>query len=84
MVDIHIYFSTSFFQRILLTNVEERTARYYDGAWQKIVYVVLSDKSLQAKNIFECEMLLPHTTIRDGKTFLYEPSKNTHNHIKEK
>ena len=58
--------------------MEERTARYYDGAWQKIVYVVLSDKSLQAKNIFECEMVLPYTTIRDGKKFLYEPSKITY------
>ena len=50
-------------------------ARYYDGAWQKIIYVVLADKSLPAKNTFECEMLLPHTSIKEIKTIFYAPSK---------
>ena len=56
-------------------NAEEKMARYYDGAWQKIIYVVLADKSLPAKNTFECEMLLPHTSIKEIKTIFYAPSK---------
>ena len=62
--------------RLRLHSVEERTARYEDGAWQKIVYIVLQDKLLPAKNIFECEMGLPHTTIKDQKKLFYKPSKN--------
>jgi len=58
-----------------LGNAEEKMARYYDGAWQKIIYVVLADKSLPAKNTFECEMLLPHTSIKEIKTIFYAPSK---------
>ena len=45
--------------RRYLGNAEEKMARYYDGAWQKIIYVVLADKSLPAKNTFECEMSMP-------------------------
>ena len=62
------------FRRYLGT-AEEKMARYYDGAWQKIIYVVLADKSLPAKNTFECEMLLPHTSIKEIKTIFYAPSK---------
>ena len=61
--------------RRYLGNAEEKMARYYDGAWQKIIYVVLADKSLPAKNTFECEMLLPHTSIKEIKTIFYAPSK---------
>ena len=63
--------------RRYLGNAEEKMARYYDGAWQKIIYVVLADKSLPAKNTFECEMLLPHTSIKEIKTIFYAPSKMT-------
>ena len=57
-------------------------ARYYDGAWQKIIYVVLADKSLPAKNTFECEMVLPHTSIKEIKTIFYAPSKISNAYFK--
>ena len=57
-------------------------ARYYDGAWQKIIYVVLADKSLPAKNTFECEMVLPHTSIKEIKTIVYAPSKISNAYFK--
>ena len=55
--------------------VEERVAQYRDKAWQKILFVVLSDKSLKAENIFECELLIPHTSFRKRVKTLYSPSK---------
>ena len=62
--------------RLRLSSVEERIARYPDGAWQKIIYIVLQDKLLPAKNTFECEMSLPHTNVTDQKKLLYKPSNN--------
>ena len=58
-------------------------ARYYDGVWQKIIYVVLADKSLPAKNTFECEMVLPHTSIKEIKTIFYAPSKISKAYLKK-
>ena len=67
----------SFFNfRVRLKGVEERHARYFGGAWQKVVFVVLSDKSLQkAENVFECEVSLPHTEFVTKRTTIYSPSK---------
>ena len=58
-----------------MKGVEERHARYSGGAWQKVVYVVLSDKSLQkSENTFECEVSIPHTEFVTKRTTAYTPS----------
>merc|ERR1719510_2415815 len=40
--------------RVRLERLIEKRVRYQDGAWQKIVFVVLADKSLRVENVFEC------------------------------
>ena len=71
-----MYLSKFFYYRVRLKGVEERHARYFGGAWQKVVFVVLSDKSLQqAENVFECEVSLPHTEFVTKRTTIYSPSK---------
>jgi hypothetical protein len=63
------------FFRVRLKGVEERHARYHGGAWQKVVFVVLSDKALpRAENVFECEVTLPHTEYATKRTTIYTPS----------
>lgn len=58
-----------------MKGVEERTARYPTGAWQKLVFVVLSDRSLSIENLFECEVTVPHTEYSMRRTTLYSPGK---------
>ena len=50
--------------------------RYHNGAWQKVNFVVLADKSLQrVENVFECVVKLPQTAYTVRRTMLYTPSK---------
>ena len=49
--------------------------QYHGGAWQKIVFVVLADKSLRVENVFECVVKLPQTPYVVRRTMLYTPSK---------
>ena len=49
--------------------------RYPDGAWLKLVYIVLDDSSLHVENLFECEMIIPHTKYAVKRSTLYSPSK---------
>ena len=65
-----------FFYRILLKGVIEKVVRYHNGAWQKVNFVVLADKSLQrVENVFECVVKLPQTAYTVRRTMLYTPSK---------
>jgi len=61
--------------RILLKGVIEKVVRYHNGAWQKVNFVVLADKSLQrVENVFECVVKLPQTAYTVRRTMLYTPS----------
>jgi len=60
-----------------VAEVEERVAQYRDKAWQKILFVVLSDKSLLAENIFECELAIPHTSFIKRVKTIYSPKNPT-------
>ena len=54
----------------------EKIVRYHNGAWQKVNFVVLADKSLQrVENVFECVVKLPQTAYTVRRTMLYTPSK---------
>ena len=53
----------------------EKAVQYPDGAWQKIVYVVLADKSLMVENVFECVVKLPDTPYTVRRTMVYTPGK---------
>lgn len=55
--------------------MEERVARYSNGAWQKSAFVVLSDESLFAENVFECVVTVPNTKYAVRKATLYAPGK---------
>ena len=69
-------FCEFFFYRILLKGVIEKVVRYHNGAWQKVNFVVLADKSLQrVENVFECVVKLPQTAYTVRRTMLYTPSK---------
>jgi hypothetical protein len=61
--------------RVSVNGVKEAVDRYPDGAWQVLMYIVLDDSSLQIENLFECEMLLPHTNVRLSQSTIYSPSK---------
>lgn len=61
--------------RNLLKGVIEKAVQYHSGAWQKIVFVVLADKSLRMENVFECVVKLPQTPYVVRRTMLYAPSK---------
>lgn len=63
--------------RELLTGAIERAVQYHGGAWQKIVFVVLPDKSLRVENVFECVVKLPQTPYMVRRTMLYTPSKKS-------
>ena len=72
---LHLFF-LFFFYRILLKGVIEKVVRYHNGAWQKVNFVVLADKSLQrVENVFECVVKLPQTAYTVRRTMLYTPSK---------
>ena len=60
---------------MLLKGVIERAVQYPDGAWQKIAFVVLADKSLQEANVFECVVRIPDTPYRVTRTIIYTPSE---------
>ena len=60
---------------MLLKGVIERVVQYPDGAWQKIVFVVLADKSLGEVNVFECVVRIPDTIYRVTRTIIYTPSE---------
>ena len=61
--------------RLRLNGVREVVERYPDGAWQTLVYIVLDDASLQIENLFQCEMILPHTNFKLSRSTIYSPSK---------
>ena len=64
------------FFSILLKGVIEKVVRYHNGAWQKVNFVVLADKSLaKLENVFECVVKLPQTAYTVRRTMLYTPSK---------
>lgn len=78
---MHTAHYLSFFSRVRLKGVEERSARYSNGAWQKLIFVVLADSTLlQWENIFDCDVSVPHTKYSVRKTTLYSPG-NTHPYI---
>jgi len=63
----------------MLKGLEERFARYEKGAWQKVVYVILSNKILQTtENLFECEVTLPHTEFSTKRTTVYTPGNENY------
>ena len=65
---------------MLLKGVIEKVVRYHNGAWQKVNFVVLADKSLaKLENVFECVVKLPQTAYTVRRTMLYTPSKYIHN-----
>ena len=73
---LFLWFSnTVFLCRMLLKGVIERVVQYPDGAWQKIVFVVLADKSLGEVNVFECVVRIPDTIYRVTRTIIYTPSE---------
>ena len=73
-IKVHIFCDFSY--RILLKGVIEKVVRYHNGAWQKVNFVVLADKSLQrVENVFECVVKLPQTAYTVRRTMLYTPSK---------
>lgn len=47
--------------RTRLKGIIEKAVQYHSGAWQKIIFVVLADKSLHVENVFECVVRLPET-----------------------
>lgn len=63
------------FSRTELRGAEERHARYDCGTWQKVVFLVLPNKSLlqTSENIFECVASLPDTLFSTSKTTTYNP-----------
>ena len=63
------------FSRIRLKGIIEKAVQYHSGAWQKIVFVVLADKTLRVENVFECVVRLPQTPYVTRRTMLYTPSK---------
>lgn len=44
-------------------SIIEKAVQYQSGAWQKIVFVVLADKSLRVENVFECVVRLPPSPV---------------------
>ena len=64
----------------------EKTVQYQSGAWQKIVFVVLPDKSLRVENVFECVVRLPPSPVSQHqfqphvwkRRMVYAPSKLFH------
>ena len=70
------WFQNCFFpSRVRLEKLIEKRVQYHGGAWQKIVFVVLADKSLRVENVFECVVKLPDTPYTVRRTMLYTPSK---------
>ena len=61
--------------RVRLEGIIEKAVQYHSRAWQKIVFVVLPDKSLRVENVFECVVRLPQTPYVARRTMLYTPSK---------
>ena len=58
-----------------MKGLEERSGQYANGAWQKMIFAVLSDKSLQMENLFDCEVAIPGTDYRVTKSIVYAPGK---------
>ena len=58
-----------------MAEIEERVAQYRDGAYQKILFVVIPDRTLKPHNTFECQLVIPGTQFSDTKKTVYSPSK---------
>ena len=64
-------------------SIIEKAVQYQSGAWQKIVFVVLADKSLRVENVFECVVRLPPSPVSQHqfqphvwkRRMVYAPSK---------
>ena len=63
----------SFISRTRLKGVQERYARYKDGAWWKTAFVVVPDSHLYADNVFECLVAVPHTSFVARRAATYAP-----------
>ena len=74
--DQFYYIDFPYFCRTRLKGIIEKAVQYHSGAWQKIIFVVLADKSLHVENVFECVVRLPETPYAVRRTMLYTPSKN--------
>ena len=74
--DYFYYIDFPYFCRTRLKGIIEKAVQYHSGAWQKIIFVVLADKSLHVENVFECVVRLPETPYAVRRTMLYTPSKN--------
>ena len=67
-------------------SIIEKAVQYQSGAWQKIVFVVLADKSLRVENVFECVVRLPPSPVSQNqfqphvwkRRMVYAPSKLFH------
>ena len=59
--------------RTRLKGVQERHARYGDGAWWKTAFAVVPDSRLYAENVFECLAAVPHTTFVARRAAAYAP-----------
>lgn len=65
----------SFISRTRLKGVQERYARYKDGAWWKTAFVVVPDSHLYADNVFECLVAVPHTSFVARRAAAYAPGE---------
>jgi len=65
-------------QRKPVMDIEERVAQYArDRAWQKILFVVIPDRSLKPHNVFECQLVIPGTNFEDTAKTVYSPKNPT-------
>ena len=55
--------------------MQERYARYGDGAWWKTAFAVVPDSRLYAENVFECLAAVPHTTFVARRAAAYAPGE---------
>jgi len=63
--------------RTPVAEVEERVAQYHDRAWQKILFVVLADRTLKPHNVFQCELVIPGTNYVNSAKTGYSPKNPT-------